>query len=202
MIHYRHLMHIVMIKRLHLSAIFLKESINMKTMTPYIAMLFNNGQSANCLCLLITYFLWRGVEGAGGPKIKSILPKYIEKKSGKASWSNTWIPITVLHRLRRTNKWEYIPCPHLSWHTGNGYLLLEYILYVWNDDLISQHIWILFERQTWVLTHIRILECERVKEKNWRSESLIHSCIIILSEGAWVLRDEWMCHGYDSFEPL
>lgn len=131
-------------------------------------MLFNNGQTANCLWLLITYFLWRGVEGGGGPTIKSILPKYIEKKWGKASWSNTWIPNTVLHREPRTNKWEYIPCPHLSWHTGNGYLLLEYIVYVWNNDLISQHILILFERETWVLTHIRILECEtKRKEKNW-----------------------------------
>lgn len=143
-----------------------------------IAMLFNNGQTAYCLCLLITYFLWRGVEGGGGPTIKSILPKYIEKKWGKASWSNTWIPITVLHREPRTNKWEYIPC-HVCHDTGNGHLLLEYILYVWNNDLISQHIWILFESETWVLARIRILECERkIKELgNW---NLIHSCIIII----------------------
>lgn len=143
-------------------------------------MLFNNGQTANSLCLLITYFLWWGVEGRGEPTIKFILPKYIEKKWGKASWSNTWIPITVLHKEPRTKKWEYIPCPDLSWHTGNGYLLLEYILYMWNDDLISQHIWFLFERETWVSTHIRILKCERKrKKKNQGRETLAHSCIII-----------------------
>lgn len=133
------------------------------------AMLFNNGQTANRLCLLITYFLWRGVEGGGGPTIKSILPKYIEKKWGKASWSNTWIAITVLHREPRTNKWEYIPC-HI-WHDIQAMVICCWNIFnmcgkmIWFHNIYMNLIW---ERHMTLDSQLNFGMWEK---KNWGSET-------------------------------
>lgn len=151
-----------------------------KHLMPYIAMLFNNGQTANSLCLLITYFFWWGVEGHGEPTIKFILPKYIEKKNGAKHHEATHGYQSQCSTENQGQRNENIFHAQICHDTGNGYLLLEYILYVWNDDLISQHDSYLKEKHESQLT----LEFWNVRgkgeKKNQGSETLAHSCIIIL----------------------
>lgn len=55
-------------------------------------MLSNNKpvQPGKAIGELITYFLWRGVEGGGGPTIKSILAKHTER---------TWIPSIIKQHM-------------------------------------------------------------------------------------------------------
>lgn len=52
---------------LHLLQLILVESIKTKSMALCIAMLFNNGQTAYCLCLLHTSY-GEGSKGVGGPQ--------------------------------------------------------------------------------------------------------------------------------------
>lgn len=95
------------------------------------SMLSNNNaiQPEKAIGELITYFLWRGVEGGGGPTIKSILAKYTER---------TWIP-SIIKQHMETN-----PCtPARTIDNGRIYsihvcsqqvLWTVYYVYMYDSD--------------------------------------------------------------------
>lgn len=88
--------------------------------------------------------------------------------------------------------------PHLSWHRQWSFAVGIYFICVeqWFD--FTTYMNLIWKRNMSLGSHQNFGMWEKNKRiGELKLDPFLHNYYF---EGLWVLRDEWMCHGYDSFE--